>query len=159
MSGQPPLLEIGRVVKSHGLRGEVAVKLVTDRLDRLDPGTILHRPQGSLEVLASRPHQDGFLVAFAGVVDREGADQLRGAVLSAPAIDDPDALWVHELIGAEVVDVEGHGHGQVVSVEANPASDLLVLEDGALVPLAFLIGTEPGRVVIDPPPGLFDQGP
>lgn len=147
------------MVKSHGLRGEVAVKLVTDRFDRLDPGAVLHGPHGPLEVLASRPHQDGFLVVFAGVVDREDADQLRGAVLSAAAVEDPDALWVHELIGAEVVDVDGKGHGLVVSVEANPASDLLVLDDGALVPLSFLVGTDPGRVVIDPPPGLFDQGP
>lgn len=149
------------MVRSHGLRGEVAVKLVTDRLERLDPGAVLYGPRGPLEVVTHRPHKEGFLVVFAGVVDREGADQLRGAVLSAPALDGPDApdvLWVHELIGTEVVDVDGDGHGHVVSVEANPASDLLVLDDGALVPLAFVVGTEPGRVVVDPPQGLFDQG-
>ena len=152
----PPLLEVGRVVKPHGLQGEVSVKLVTDRAERLAPGTILHSDAGALEVLASRPHQAGFLVTFAGVVDREGAEALRGMTLLAPPLDDPEALWVHELIGAEVVDLDGGNHGKVVAVEANPASDLLVLASGALVPLVFVVDRSPTRVVIDPPAGLFD---
>jgi 16S rRNA processing protein RimM len=45
----------------------------------------------------------------------------------------------------------------VVSVQANPAHDLLVLDSGALVPVVFVVG-EPadGRLRIDPPQGLFD---
>ncbi|MDP8953559.1 MAG: ribosome maturation factor RimM [Actinomycetota bacterium] len=152
----PPLLEVGRVVKPHGLRGEVSVKLVTDRRERLAAGTVLHTERGALEVVSSRPHQAGFIVVFAGVVDRQGAEALRGLTLLAPALDDPDTLWVHELIGAEVVDVDGGTHGRVVAVEANPASDLLVLDGGALVPLVFVVGRSPARVVIDPPEGLFD---
>jgi 16S rRNA processing protein RimM len=65
---------------------------------------------------------------------------------------------VHELVGAEVVDVDGVGHGRIEAVQDNPASDLLVLESGALVPLTFVVGwDERGvRLRIDPPPGLFD---
>jgi 16S rRNA processing protein RimM len=44
----------------------------------------------------------------------------------------------------------------VESVQANPASDLLVLEDGGLIPLTFLVSHEDGRVVVDPPAGLLD---
>ncbi len=109
-----------------------------------------------MEVLAARPHQSGHLVRFAGVDDREAAERMRGTVLFAPALEDPDALWVHELIGADVVDLDGNGHGRVVAVEANPASDLLVLEGGGLVPLHFLVETSPGRLVVDPPAGLLD---
>ncbi len=151
----PPLLEIGRVVRAHGIRGEVAVKLVTDRTERLAPGAVLVTVAGEREIVAARPHQDGYLVAFTGVTDRPGAERLRGP-LRAPPLEDPDALWVHELIGSEVADLDGTVHGRVTAVEANPASDLLVLDDGRLVPLRFVVGTVTGRVTVDPPAGLLD---
>jgi 16S rRNA processing protein RimM len=63
---------------------------------------------------------------------------------------------VHELIGATAVLVDGTEVGTVDGVEANPASDLLVLDSGALVPVVFVTAHEPGRVTIDPPEGLLD---
>jgi len=144
------------VVKPHGLRGEVVVELFTNRTERLAPGTVLGGPAGPLEVLRASPHHRRWIVAFAGVGDHRGAEALRGAVLTAEPLDDPDALWVHELVGSEVVDAAGAAHGRVVAVEANPASDLLVLEGGALVPLRFVVEQAPGRVVVDPPAGLLD---
>jgi hypothetical protein len=55
------------------------------------------------------------------------------------------------------VDTDGAVLGTVESVQANPASDLLVLSSGALVPLRFVVANEPGvRVTIDAPDGLFD---
>jgi 16S rRNA processing protein RimM len=147
------LLEVGRVVKPHGLKGEVVVELTTTRHDRLEPGARF----GDLEVLRSQPFQHRWIVAFAGVTSREDADALRGRVLEAePIDDDPDALWVHELIGAEVLDTAGNPLGTVTAVEANPASDLLVLDGGGLVPLHFVVEHGDGRVVVDPPAGLFD---
>jgi 16S rRNA processing protein RimM len=77
-------------------------------------------------------------------------------VLAAEPLDDPDELWVHELVGATVVEVGGAERGRVESVLANPASDLLVLDSGALVPLTFVVERTEGRIVIDPPEGLFD---
>ncbi len=150
------MLEVGRVVKPHGLRGEVIVDLVTDRTERLAPGSVLSTPSGELRVARSAPHKHRWIVAFDGVGDHDGAEALRGAVLSAEPLDDPGALWVHELVGKEVVGVDGRRHGTVASVEANPASDLLVLDAGALVPLRFVVASEAGRVVIDPPEGLLD---
>jgi 16S rRNA processing protein RimM len=44
----------------------------------------------------------------------------------------------------------------VCAVEANPASDLLVLEDGALVPVRFVTGFSDGILVVDVPEGLFE---
>lgn len=147
---------MGRVVKPHGLRGEVVVELFTNRTERLAPGTVLESSHGPLEVVRSSPHHHRWIVAFAGVGDHAGAETLRGAVLAAEALDDPDELWVHQLVGAEVVDVAGVSRGEVVAVQANPASDLLVLAGGALVPLRFVVSSQPGRVVVDPPAGLFD---
>ena len=55
-----------------------------------------------------------------------------------------------------MVDTAGAELGTVTAVEVNPASDLLVLDGGGLVPLTFLVSQEPGRVVVDPPEGLLD---
>jgi len=150
-------LEIGRVTRPHGLRGEVVVSLVTDRVERVAPGTVLDADGRSLHVIASRPHQRNYIVSFEGVVDREGAEALRGVTLRAPAIDDPDELWVHRLIGAPVITMNGVDVGVVDSIEANPASDMLVLDNGALVPAVFVVEQRDDKtVVIDPPEGLFD---
>ncbi len=154
--GPPALLEVGRIVRAHGLTGEVAVKLVTDRDERLSPGTVLHTASTTLEVVASQPYRAGFLVRFAGLDDRDAAEALRGTILLAPALEDPDAFWVHELIGSEVVGVDDVEHGPVVAVEANPASDLLVLAGGGLVPLRFVVERAPGRLIVDLPAGLLD---
>jgi 16S rRNA processing protein RimM len=154
------LLEVGRVVKPHGLAGEVVVELVTNRVERVAPGSVLSSPGGPLEVQRSRPFEatgaGRWIVRFAGVSDHEGAEALRGVALSAVPLDDPDALWIHELIGSEVVDQAGAVLGRVRAVEANPASDLLVLAEGGLIPLRFLTARGPGRLVVDVPPGLLD---
>lgn len=118
----------------------------------------------TLTVEASRPHQDRHLVSFAGAADRSAAEALAGATLFAPAVTgDPSGYWVHDLVGAEVVDVAGVVRGIVASVVANPASDLLELDTGPLVPLRFVTwvaGAGPGdaqppRLVVDGPAGLL----
>jgi 16S rRNA processing protein RimM len=151
-----PRLEVGRVAKAHGLRGEVAVELVTDREERVAPGARLWAGGEVLEIVASRPHQGRWLVTFAGVADRTAAERLAGRPLEAEALDDPEALWVHDLIGTAVVEVDGTQRGTVVSVVANPAHDLLELDSGALVPVVFVRSSERGVTTIEPPPGLFD---
>lgn len=151
------MLEVGRVVKPHGLRGEVVVELTTNRTERVDAGMVFTTDGGGeLRIVRSSPFQHRWIVQFDGVTSREAADELRGVVLRAEPLDDPDAVWVHELIGAEVLDTAGVLLGRVESVQANPASDLLVLEDGGLIPLTFLVSQESGRVVVDPPAGLLD---
>ena len=145
--------------RPHGLAGEVVVGLSTDRVERLEPGTTLETDRGPLVVQRSRPHGGRYVVAFAGIADREAAESLRGLLLRAPGIDDPQALWVHELIGAEAVLVDGTVAGRIEAVEASGADDLLVLDTGALVPAGFAVGWDDDRrLVIDPPPGLLDPG-
>ena len=57
-----------------------------------------------------------------------------------PLEDVADVLWVHELVGATVRDAAGTALGTIASVEANPASDLMVLESGGLDPGALRHG-------------------
>ena len=150
------LLEVGRISKAHGIRGEVVVHLTTDRTERLDPGSVLSTDHGDLAVVASRPHQQSWIVAFDGVVTRNQAEELRGRVLRAEPLEDEGVDWVHELIGATVLDTDGGVIGTVRAVEDNPAADLLVLDSGALIPMTFVVGSEPGRVTVDLPEGLLD---
>ena len=156
----PQLLDVGRILKPHGLRGEVVVALITNRHERVAAGAVLHVSSGTIVVRHSRPFEatgDGkWIVAFEGVADREAADALRGSVLQAFPLDDPDALWAHELIGSVVASVAGDVLGRVAAVESNPASDLLVLESGGLIPLRFVTDHGTGRVTVDIPLGLLD---
>jgi 16S rRNA processing protein RimM len=151
-----PLLEVGRIARAHGLHGEVVVELVTDRQERVAPGARLSGPRGDLVVASSRPFGERWLVVFEGVTNRSQAEALHGAPLSAAPLDDAGGLWVHELVDSMVVELDGTERGRIVALQANPAADLLVLEDGALVPVVFVVETDAGRVVVDPPPGLFD---
>jgi 16S rRNA processing protein RimM len=153
-----PLLHVGRMVKPHGLRGDIIVSLTTNRDERVAPGSILRTATGQeYRVLRSSAHQGRFIVAFDGVGGIDAAEQLRGLDLYAPPLEDPDALWVHDLIGSVVEDTAGTELGTVVSVEANPASDLLVLDGGGLIPLRFVVDSVPGtRLTVDPPDGLLD---
>ena len=151
------LLEVGRIVRAHGVAGEVGVLLTTDRADRLDVGSVLSTARGQLTVRASRPHQKGFVVSFEEIGDRAAAETWRGTVLEAEAVDArDDELWVHEVVGATVELVDGTPVGTVHAVHANPAADLLELDSGALVPAVFVVEHGPGRLVIDPPEGLLD---
>jgi 16S rRNA processing protein RimM len=152
------MLQVARVVKPHGLRGDVVVFLSTNRTERVAPGSVLSTDDGRpMTVVRSSPHGNRFIVTFEGLSGIDDAERLRGTELFAPPLADPDELWVHELIGAEVVDAEGTVLGTVQSVQENPASDLLVLQDGALIPLRFVVDNDPGvRVTVEVPDGLLD---
>ena len=152
-------LEIGRIGKAHGLRGEVTAVITSDRQERTVEGAIWVLDQGPFTVEAIRPHHQRWIVVLSGVRTREEAESLCGQVIRADAIDDPDALWVHDLVGAEVATPDGREWGAVVSVLDNPADDLLELADGTLIPVRFVTDESglPARVVVDPPDGLLGE--
>lgn len=170
---EPVLVEVGRIARPHGLRGEVVVELITDRDERVAPGACLQSDAGPLVVVASRPEHgqhgrrgsgagsraahERWVVGFEGHTDRDAAERLRGLTLRAEPLDDPDELWTHDLVGSEVVlRASGERVGTCTALVANPAADLLELDGGALVPVVFVVEQSTGRVVIDPPDGLFD---
>ncbi len=156
-------LEVGRVHKAHGLKGDVVVSLGTDRTERVAPGSVLFVDGVERTVARSTTQPpDRWIVGFAGVSGRSEAEALRGAVLSAEPLDaDEGEYWVHELVGATVLLTDGTEVGRVEAVQDNPAHELLVLDTGDLVPGVFVVDGSglPDRVVIDPPEGLLGDEP
>jgi 16S rRNA processing protein RimM len=151
------LLEIGQIRRAHGVRGDVIVELASDRPERVAAGARWFAGDGWLTVVAARRHQDRWLVTLAEVEDRSFAQRYTNTTVYAEPVDDPDELWVHDLIGSEVVEVSGRSRGLCVAVVDNPAADLLELDSGALVPVVFVTERRHGTIVIDPPLGLFDD--
>ena len=144
------------------MRGEVAVTFSSNRPERSAPGAVLFAGDRELVVVASRPHQ-GRVLRAASTASTTAPRPRRCWASSSPPRRSPTTceldereLWVHEVVGAEVLDRAGAALGRVVAVEANPAHDLLVLDGGALVPMVFVVEQRDGVVVIDPPDGLFD---
>ncbi len=151
------LLEVGHIRRAHGLRGEVFVQLLSDSDARVAPGSELFANGERLVVETSRVASNGRrVVKFAQIPDRTVAERYANRSLRGRPIDDPDALWAHEMIGRRVVDADGTDRGLCVSVLANPAADLLELDSGALVPSNFVVSIDADAVHVDTPDGLFD---
>ncbi|MEP7113694.1 MAG: ribosome maturation factor RimM [Ilumatobacteraceae bacterium] len=150
--------EVGRIGRAHGVRGELYVSLITDRVERIAVGARLLAGSQWLTVVESRQQQKRWLVRFEGVDDRTAAERLTNTPLMAEPFDDgdDDALWVHELIGSRVVDRQGVERGACVAVLDNPAHDILELDSGALIPVTFVVSCVNGLTTVDPPDGLFD---
>ena len=150
-------LEVGHIRRAHGLRGDVFVQLVTNRSERLDAGSVLASTRGDLTVESSRLLPNGrWVVKFDVIADRTDAESWTNVALHSAPIDDPDALWFHDLIGSTVVEVDGTERGTCVSVLDNPAADILQLDSGALVPTNFVVSHVDRVLTVDVPDGLFE---
>ncbi|MGH3097771.1 MAG: ribosome maturation factor RimM [Streptosporangiales bacterium] len=160
----------GRVVRPHGVRGDLLVAPRTDEPERrFACGQVLDTEDaGPLTVARASPHGGRWIVRFAETADRTAAEALRGVLLYVdsdrlPRSGDPDEFHDTELIGLAAVDPSGAPIGTLVDV-LHPAQDVLVIErpDGgeALVPFVRVlvpsVDTAAGRVVIDAPPGLLE---
>ncbi len=152
------ILKVGHIGRAHGLKGEVLVSLTTDRhAERTAPGAVFLLSEGrSLEVVTAAPHQGKWRVRFKGVDSREAAEKLRSVELSAEALEETGAVFVHELVGKIVVEADGTERGEVTSLLSNPASDLLELDNGRLVPMAFYLAHDEETVTVEVPEGLWD---
>lgn len=169
---------MGRVVKAHGVTGELVVDVRTDDPDsRFAPGNRLRGkrsrdpgPGRDYVVEAVREHGNRLLLRLAGITDRDAADALRGSVFvvdsdELPPIEDPDEYYDHQLEGLRVRTTSGQDVGAVGEVLHTAAGELLAVktDDGRgelLVPFVSAIVTavslQDGTVEIDPPEGLLD---
>jgi 16S rRNA processing protein RimM len=173
-------LTVGRVVKAHGISGEVVVEIRTDDpAARFAPGSTLRAkgspkrsssdtPERTFIVDGVREHGGRLLVRLAGVDDRDAADALRGSLFvidseDLPPIDEPDTYYDHQLEGLRVRTTTGADVGVVAEVLHTAAGELLAVRrdsDEVLVPFVGAIVTsvslDDRTVEIDPPDGLLD---
>jgi len=183
--GEPAeTIAVGRVLRPHGVRGEVVVEVLTDAPRRFAPGSSLllvreGKPPVELVVAGRRaaraaagPHasrrsrQATALVRFAGVADREAAVALRGGWLEIerslvpPA--PPGTYYRYELLGCRCRD-GGEDLGEVVEVVEDGGGLMLVVSDGRReVPVPFVarflrsIDIAGARIELELPPGLIE---
>lgn len=168
---------VGRVRRAHGVRGEVVVQLLTDAPDAIfAPGARVFAGNArgeigpdppQLHVEGARPFNDGLLVTFEEIADRTAADLWRDRYLLVPTgeLEPPgdDEVWLHDLVGLQVQHVDGTVIGTVAGyyelahgllLEIQRASDTVLLPYRDEFVTAVDVGE--GRLVIDPPEGLFD---
>jgi 16S rRNA processing protein RimM len=169
-------LTVGRVVKAHGIGGEVVVEIRTDDpAARFAPGNTLRAKRSrvggeevSYVVAHAREHGARLLVRLAVVDDRETADALRGSLLvvdsdDLPPIDEPDTYYDHQLEGLRVRTTTGRDVGVVAEVLHTAGGELLAVRRDAgevLVPfvsaIVMSVSLQDRLVEIDPPEGLLD---
>jgi 16S rRNA processing protein RimM len=160
MTGEQELIAIARVRRPHGLRGELLVDALTDEPDAVfAPGRrvfagsedgVLARGISESEIIQGREVPDGFYIVLAGVEDRTAADRWRGKYLLAPRSElrelRDDEVYVHDLVGMRVVDLNGVELGDVTAVLELPQGYLLEVR-----------GTEKGEVLIPYNPARVDR--
>lgn len=162
-------LTVATLGRPHGLRGELALDVRTDRPeDRLAVGTVLHTVPaavGPLTVRTTRVLNGRWYATFEEVGDRTAAEEVRGVelVVEVEGSDEEDAWYPYELVGLRAERPDGRVVGEVVGLEHLPAQDVLVVREpgGArsLVPfvrsIVPVVDVPGGRVVVDPPHGLL----
>ena len=160
---------MGRITHAHGVRGEVAVLVLSEIEERYAPGSVLRLEDGrSLTVASSRPHRGKLLVRFEQTPDRTAAEPLAGSYLFVDATEVPAApegsFWPHQIEGCEVVTDTGRSLGRIAEVIASPANDIWVTREGdreTLVPalrdVILEVDTAAKRVVVREVPGLTTE--
>lgn len=140
-------MTVGRILRPHGVRGEVKVEVLSDVPGRFAPGSALllvRKGSAPVErrVVSSRPMQGFMVMTLDGVADREGAEALRDGWLEVPGTAVPaapeGAYYQYELIGCRCTDGERE-LGTVVEVIEDGGGLLLIVEGGGRrVPLPFV---------------------
>ncbi len=162
-------LEIGQIVTTHGIKGEVKIQPWCDSPEVLCEFDILYNKDGTKTYeLSARPHGNMVIAKIKGVDTVEEAQALRNRILY---LDRDDAelpegtYFVQDLLGLMVYDEEGKFYGKLTDVtSAGSANDVYELNnDGKLyyipaIPSVILkTDIENGRMIIYPMEGLFDE--
>lgn len=162
---------LGVVGAPHGVRGAVRIKSFTDAPEAIANYGALEDERGerrfSLRVIGTAKG-DGMVIAMlSDVADRDRAEALRGLRLYAPRAALPaiaeDEFYHADLVGlaaeledgsalGKIIAVHDFGAGDVIEIARDEGQPVLVPFTRAVVPVVDIAG---GRVVIDPPDGLF----
>ena len=170
---EPRYLAVGRILRPHGIQGDLRVEVVTDYPERLELHACFYlaspdSPESvrSYRVEKLRQHRGVLLLKLEGCDDRNAADQLRGLLVQIPIEDavplDEGEYYHFQLVGIRVETESGQWLGQVVEVLKTGANDVYVVhgaEGEVLVPavgnVVLALDLESKRMVIRPLPGML----
>lgn len=131
--GKSQYLEAGRIINTHGLRGEVKIEVWADSPEFLCGFKTLYIGSRAAAVRSSRVHSGFVVAALEGVEDINAAMALKGKVVR---IDRDDAslpegrVFVADIIGARVVSDAGEELGVLAEVLERPANNVYVVKGG-----------------------------
>lgn len=161
-------LEAGKIVSTHGIRGEVKIMPYTDSPELLcEFGRLFYgKSKDELVIERSRPAKNMVIAKIEGVSTVEDAEKLRNVMLYMHRDDlelDENTFFIQDLIGMEVRDADsGFVYGKITDVLQNGANDVYVIKSDReyLVPAIpdVIISTDvDGELMtIRPLDGLFD---
>lgn len=164
-------LEIGRLINTHGIKGEMKLDMWCDDIDYLNQLKTLYLDDegvNSLELISARPQKNHAIVKFAEITSIDEAEKLKGSIVYCNRDDaeiDEDANYIQDLIGCSVVNVQNNEeYGKVTDVVNYGASDILdVVKDKKhyyipVIPdIVKKIDTENEIIGIMLMKGLFDE--
>jgi len=159
---------VGRVLKPHGLKGELRVEAFNPAGPNLQPGRTVFINGVRSKILRSRADRGAWIVQVTGFSGRDSVEGLRGLLVEARDADvrrdDADSYFIHELIGLRVITGTGEELGRVTEVLQSGAADVYVIRDGereVLIPaigdVVDSIDLAAGEMRITPLPGLLDK--
>lgn len=163
--GGPVFLVVGKLRKSHGVRGEITMEVLTDFPDRLRPRREVfvgdeHQP---LRIASVRWKDRFLLIAFDQYDDCDKVNEFRNQLVYTRAERLPDlqkgAYYFHELLGLRVVDEGGKILGRVDEILETGANDVYVVknEEGSEILLPVVddvilqVKLEEGEMIVRPP--------
>jgi 16S rRNA processing protein RimM len=166
------LIEIGRLVKLHGVRGEIRMLRYNpdSTLAASLPVLLVRTTHGvrELSILAARPHKQFLLLRVEGDNTADEAAALVGSEVCVrpeqlPALG-PDEAYHIDLIGCSVETEAGSQIGEVVDIIVTGSNDVCVVhgrEGEVLIPfiddVIVRTDTDAGKIVIRPLPGLLEE--
>lgn len=152
-------IPLAAVAGAHGVRGEVRLKLFSEKAESLARHRNLIVGGVARRLLSIREGGNTAVAQFEGVSDRSAAEAMRGSLVEVersqlPALGDGE-YYHADLLGMTVVDAAGKALGSIVSVENYGAGDLLEIEfeDGkrSLIPFrGGIADLVEGKIVVDP---------
>ncbi|MBT8412286.1 MAG: ribosome maturation factor RimM [Octadecabacter sp.] len=163
---------VGSLAGAFGVTGDVRIKSFCADPEAIADYTPLTRSDGqTVTTIVIKGQTKGALIARVdGIATKEQADAARGVDLFAPRDQLPslpdDEFYHADLMGLQAFDTGGTLLGTVKAVQTNGSDDLLeiagpALKDSVLVPftkaIVPMVDLSAGRLVIDPPRGLFDD--
>jgi 16S rRNA processing protein RimM len=163
---------VAKVGAAHGVRGEVRLYAYTDDPLGLNRYGELEDESGArrFRIVSLRSAKDHLVARFEGIADREAAAKLTHLELYVPrarlpAQQEAGRFYHADLIGLAADTKSGERLGEVIGVQNYGGGDLLEIRrtDGRTGLLPFAdpyvpeIDVPRGRIVVDPPAGLFDE--